>query len=242
MNDIVKNKKRKFALSLFKITSIVIILIIVLCLVFGIIDYFRTKIGKKPLFIYHTENIPAMDIGTAGFNDILLSNKESSTYYGIGYTISICDLDTKKYTFELGYKKVKPCNTDLTCSSNKYGSLVLNDDSTIAYDENDKDNYYYSFFEGKLDKVIVTLIRPISSIENLDTASADIKKFYENIPGCAGGGKKLNDKAYETLIACTISKMSSDDIDNYLPIRTKELIGYTRDEIIAYHHNDLTCE
>lgn len=55
-------------------------------------------------------------------------------------------------------------------------------------------------------------------------------------------GKKISEETYETVIACTIPKMSSDDIDKYLPIRTKKLLEYTRDEIIAYHHNDLTCK
>jgi hypothetical protein len=213
-----------------------------LCTIFGTIDYFRATSGKKPIFIYHTVNVSAFDVSVAGFEDIVLPGKDGATYYGMGYTVSICDSNTGKYIFQLGDKKTEPCYTSLTCTADKKGTLVVNDDSTVTYDENDIDNYYYSFFEGKLDKVIVTSIRPISSIENVETSSVKIKKFYDNIPGCAGMGKKISEEAYETVIACAIPKMSSNDIEKYLPIRTKELLEYTRDEIIAYHHNDLTCE
>ncbi len=240
MNDIVKEKKKKFILKILFIVPIIIVSIVALCTIFGVVDYFRAKSGKKPIFIYHT--VSYFDVEIARFEDASLPSKEGATYYGIGYTVSTCDSNTKKYTFQLGDKKTEPCYTSLTCTADEKGTLVLNDDSTVSYNENDKDNYDYTFFEGKLVQVIATLIRPISSIENIETSSAEIKKFYDNIPGCDGMGKKISEEAYETVIACAIPKMSSDDIDNSLPIRTKELIGYTRDEIIAYHHNDLTCE
>jgi hypothetical protein len=242
MNDIVKEKKKKFILKILFVVSIIIVSIVALCTIFGTIDYFRVTSGKKPIFIYHTVNTSAFDVEIAGFENAALPSKEGATYYGIGYTVSICDSNTRKYTFQLGDKKTEPCYTSLTCTADKKGTLVVNDDSTVTYDENDIDNYFYSFFEGKLDKVMVTSIRPISSVENVETSSVKIKEFYDDIPGCAGMGKKISEEAYETVIACAIPKMSSDDIDKYLPIRTKELLKYTRDEVIAYHHNDLKCE
>ncbi len=242
MNDIVKEKKKKFILRILFIALIIIVSIVALFTIFGIVDYFRVKSGKKPIFIYNTVNIPAFEVGVAGLEDIALPSKEGATYYGIGYTVSTCDSNVGKYTFQLGDKKIKPCYTSLICTADKKGTLVLNDDSTVSYNENDKDNYDYTFFEGKLIQVIATLIRPISSIENVETADAEIRKFYKNIPGCAGMGKKISEEAYGTVINCVIPKMSSDDIDKYLPIRTKELLEYTREEIIAYHHNDLICE
>ncbi len=242
MNDIVREKKKKFILKISFIVLIIIVSIVALCTIFGIVDYFRTKSGKKPIFIYHTVNVSTFDVQMAGLEDIALPSKEGATYYGMGYTVSTCDNNAGKYTFQLGYKKTEPCYTSLTCTANKKGTSVLNDDSTVSYNANDKDNYDYTFFEGKLTKVITTLIRPISSIENVETADTEIRKFYKNIPGCAGMGKKISEEAYVTIISCTIPKMSNNDIDKYLPIRTKELLEYTRDEIIAYHHNDLNCE
>ncbi len=240
MNNIVKEKKKKFILKTSIIALIIIVLIVVLCTIFGIVDYFRATNGKKPIFIYRT--VLSFDVEIARFENASLPKKEGATYYGIGYTVSICDINARKYVFQLGNKKVKPCYTSLTCTSDKKGSLVLNDDSTVSYDENDKDNYVYTFFEDKLVQVTATLIRPISSIENIETASMEIKKFYDNIPGCAGMGNKISDEAYETTIICAIPKMSGDNIDKYLPISNKELLNYTKEEIIDYHHNDLTCE
>ena len=242
MNDIVKEKKKKFILKILFIFSIIIVSIVVLCTIFGTIDYFRATSGEKPIFIYHTVNNASYDVAIAGLEDITLPSKEGATYYGIGYTVSNCDSNVGKYTFQLGDKKTEPCYTSLTCIANEKGTLVLNDDSTVSYNENDKDNYYYTFFEDRLVQVMATLIRPVSSIGNIETADEEIKEFYNNVPGCAGMGKKINEEAYETVIICTIPKMSSDDIDKYLSIRTKELLEYTRDEIIAYHHNDLTCK
>jgi hypothetical protein len=242
MNDIVKAKKSKFILKILIIVSIIIVSIVVLCTIFGIVDCFRAKSGKKPIFIYHTVNDSYFDVEIVGFEDAALPSKEGATYYGIGYAVSICDISTGKYTFQLGDKKTESCYTSLACTADEKGTLVLNDDSTVLYDENDKDNYYYTFFEDKLIQVTATLIRPISSVENVETSSAEIKEFYDNIPGCAGMRKKINEEAYETVITCAIPKMSSNDIERYLPIRTKELLGYTRDEVIAYHHNDLKCE
>ena len=238
MNDIVRDKKKKFIMIIF----LIVLIPLIFCSVFGIVDYFRVASGKKPIFIYHTVNNASYDVEVAGLDDVTLPSKEGATYYGIGYTVSNCDSSAGKYTFHLGHKKAKSCYTSLTCTAPEKGTLALNDDSTVSYNKNDKDNYYYTFFEDRLVQVMATLIRPISSIENIETSDEEIKEFYNNIPGCAGMGKKMSEEAYVTIIACTIPKMSSEDIDNYLPIRTKDLLGYTREEVIAYHHNDLTCE
>lgn len=242
MKDIVRDKKKKFIIKISLIILIVIVSSLILCTIFGVVDYFRATSGKKPIFIYHTINVQSFDVAIAEFEDTIFTRGYSATYYGIGYTVSICDSHTGKYTFQLGDKQKEPCYTSLTCTADKKGTLVLNDDSTVSYDGNDKDNYEYTFFEDKLTQVTATLIRPISSVENVETSSVKIKEFYDNISGCVGMGKKISEETYETVIACTIPKMSSDDIDKYLPIRTKKLLEYTRDEIIAYHHNDLTCK
>src|SRR5574344_2467472 len=184
MNNVVINKQKEFKHKMIKLIFAVALSILLVCIILGTIDFFRTKNGKKPLFIYSKNVESALDIGVAGFEEVVLSNKDGATYYGAGYTISICDTDTKKYAFKLGYSKAKPCNISLSCNSSKKGSLVLNEDSTVSYNKSDYDSYYYSCYEGKLDKVIATLIRPLSSIENLDTSSAEIEKFYENVPGC----------------------------------------------------------
>lgn len=76
----------------------------------------------------------------------------------------------------------------------------------------------------------------------METADAEIRKFYHNIPGCGGKIEKISEEAYKTVIICTIPNMKSEDIDKHLPIKSKELLEYTKEEIIDYHHNDLKCE
>lgn len=119
MNDIVKEKKKKFILKILFIVSIIIVSIVALCTIFGVVDYFRATSGKKPIFIYNTVNASTFDVSVAGLEDIVLPSKEGATYYGIGYTVSICDSNTGKYTFQLGHKKTEPCYTSLTCTANK---------------------------------------------------------------------------------------------------------------------------
>jgi hypothetical protein len=75
------------------ITSIVVASIIILVTIFGIVDYNRALDGKKPIFIYHTSKVKNLE-----------ANIESVDYYGIGYRVSICDNETKNYTFQLGDK------------------------------------------------------------------------------------------------------------------------------------------
>lgn len=216
--------------KIIQIILIVIASIVILGIIFAVIDYFISRSGKKPIFIYHTVNVLHEDV-----------NKEGTEYYGIGYKVTICDNSTENYNFQLGYKQKEYCYTSLTCNANEKGTLVLIDESTLAYDPNDKDNYEYSFFNGKLYNVKAVLIRPASSIENEELFPEEVTKFSD-VPGCNGTGRKLSESAFETVLTCNISKMSSEDIDNYLPLRTPLLLEYTRDEIIDYHHNDLICE
>lgn len=240
MNEIIKAKKKKFVIITLIILVICIVVSLLLFVMFGTIDYFRALKGRKPIFTYNTISATNFDIEMAGFEKAALNAKEDITYYGIGYIVSTCDSTTNKYSFKLGDKKSKECYTSLNCTSDK-GTLTLNDDNTVSYNENDKDNYRYTFFEDKLVQVTAYLIRPISSIPNIETASKEINEFYDSIPGCAGMGKKISDEAYETIIMCNVTKMSKEDIENNLPIRNQDLLNYTRTEMIDYHHNDLIC-
>lgn len=57
MKDIVRDKKKKFIIKISLIILIVIVSSLILCTIFGVVDYFRATSGKKPIFIYHTINI-----------------------------------------------------------------------------------------------------------------------------------------------------------------------------------------
>lgn len=228
--------------DIIKKVLIVIIIILILFAIFGVIDYYRSTIGKKPIFIYNKATNSSYDVEIVGLENAVLNGKEGTTYYGIGYNISVCDNNTKNYIFHIGNKKAKPCYSVLNCNTSEKGTLVLNDDYTVSYNVNDKDDYEYTFFEDKLIKVKATLTRPVSSIKNIETFNEEIKNFYNEIPGCDGMGYKISEEAYKTIIVCVIPKMSTEDIKKYLPVRSEALLNYTKDEIINYHEKDLKCK
>lgn len=105
INSIVEDKNKKFILKTPIVVSIIIVSIVALFTIFGMVDYFRAKNGKRPIFIYHKVNVFNVDVGMEGFESTALPNKEGITYYGVGYTVAVCDTSTQKYTFQLGNKK-----------------------------------------------------------------------------------------------------------------------------------------
>lgn len=121
MNDIVKRKRRNFLL----IILIIIATVVILVTAFGLIDYFRTKNGKRPIFIYNTVNVTSFDVQMAGFEDVASPSREGVEYYGIGYKVSMCDNKTKNYIFTLGHDYREMCITSLTCSEKKRKILKL---------------------------------------------------------------------------------------------------------------------
>jgi len=62
-----------------KVTLIIITLIVVLCAIFGAVDYNRAKNGKKPIFTFHNESINSK-------NEIV-----ATAYYGLGYKLIVCN-------------------------------------------------------------------------------------------------------------------------------------------------------
>lgn len=229
------NKKKK----MFLFIGIILLSLVVLISIFGLIDYFRAESGKKPIFSFHTINVTFFDVDVRN-ESVPKPYKEGTTYYGIGYNVSICDNETKEYLFNLGYKEKRTCHDTLACIQEK-GNLVLNEDGTTSYDDNDKDSYEYSFFDGKLYLVTATLKRPIPKEEPLIT-NEEVAGFYNSIPGCVGYVSSQTQTSYEIIVSCNMNRMSDEDIDNYLLVRSKDLIGYTKEEIINYYHNDLDCK
>lgn len=229
------NKKKKIIVFI----GIVLISLITLILLFAVTDYFRAKDGKKPIFIFHTINVTFFDVDVRNETSPA-PYKEGATYYGIGYNVSICDKESKNYSFNLGYKQKKNCYDILICTQEK-GSLVLNEDGTASYDENDKDTYEYYFFDGKLYFVTADLKRPTPEEEPLLT-NEEVVGFYNSVPGCVGYVSEVTEESYNLVASCNMNKMSEEDINNYLPVRSKDLIGYNKEEIIEYHHNDLDCK
>lgn len=224
MNDVVKKKTKKIIL----IILIVIASIVILGTIFGIVDYFRARSGKKPIFIYHTVNVTSFDVMVEGFEDTASSNIKSAEYYGIGYKITTCDIETKNYTFHLGHKQKNRCLTTLTCTK------------TLA--ENDRQSIDYTFYDGKLVRIFTTLTIPVDQIKDKETYKNEFMKIND-INSCGGIFKKLNETTYLTSQGCNISKMSNSDVEKIYSTSKKSL-EQTRNEIIDSYSNDkdMVCE
>jgi hypothetical protein len=247
MNDIVREKKKKF----IKRISLIILIPLILCTVFGIVDYFRAINGKKPIFIYRTVNVSNFDseVGIVGnfilpskedvknvglgsdaivFEDIVLPSKEGATYYGIGYSVSICDNETGNYIFQLGDKQKESCYSTLTC--------------TKTFAENDKQLFVYSFFDGKVYRVDTTITIPTDQIANEETYKKELMEIND-IKGCGVTFQKQNDTTYVTTQMCNISNMSNSDVEKVYSV-SKKSMEQTRTEIIDKysHEKDMICK
>jgi hypothetical protein len=248
MKDIIREKKKKFIIRI----SLIILMPLILCTVFGIVDYFRAINGKKPIFIYHTTNVTNFDVemgfvvedtdlpskeGTTNigigsnvivFEDTVLPSQEEATYYGIGYNVSICNNETGNYIFQLGGKKKEVCFSTLTC--------------TKTFAENDKQSFDYSFFDGKVYRIYTTITIPINQIANEETYKKEFMKIND-VKGCGATFRKQNDKNYVTTQICNISNMSSSDVEKVYSI-SKKSMEQTKTEIIdGYSHDkDMICE
>jgi hypothetical protein len=248
MENIIKEKKKKFLIKIL----LVILIPPILCIVFGTVDYFRAINGKKPIFIYHTTNVSGFDvevevvvpedsalpsedgitvagIGQNGivFEDTTLPSKEGSTYYGIGYNVSTCDSETGNYTFQFGSKQ-KECYSTLTC--------------TKTFAENDIQSFNYSFFDGKLYRLDTTITIPADQIANEETYKEKLIEI-NNVKGCGVTFVKQNDTTYVTMQICNIYNMSNSDVEKVYSV-SKKSMEQTRDEIIdGYSHDkDMICE
>lgn len=226
MNDIVKKKKRKFII----IILIVMASIVILVTMFGVIDYFRAKSGKKPIFIYHRSIVTSIDVLVAGSEDTALPNKTSAVYYGIGYNVSICDNESGNYKFQLGYKKNEPCVTSLTCTEKEA--------------DNFKTTHTFDFFDGKLYLLTTSLLRPVDKSDDEDTLTKGIAEI-DDIYGVGATINKINETTYEILLTCNIFNMDADDIEKGCMISyfdPKEISNLTKDKIIDYYYKTMTCQ
>ncbi len=228
-----KKKNKVIFITLIVITSIVILGTIFYIL--GTVDYIRANNGKKPIFTYHTVNVTNIDVAMAGFEDTALPHKEGAVYYGIGYSVSICDIDDGNYTFQLGHKQKELCSTSLTC--------IETDDLNI------KRTYEYSFFDGKLYRISKTHQGPIdktyyTSEEMFINEKDEYVEKINNIKGCGASYRKINETELEITEICNLSNMSDGDI--YEVYQTHhasiEQPNTTREEIIDYYHNWMKCE
>ena len=226
MNDIVKRKKRKFLL----IILIIIATVVVLVTTFGLIDYFRAKNGKRPIFIYHTVGVTSMDVQTAGLEDVASPNREGAEYYGIGYKVSICDTKTGKYVFSFGHDNINQCYTSLNCTEKEEENFITTHD--------------FSFFDDKLFLLTSTLLRPIDRSESEEDLAKGIKKIND-IEGAAATYKKINETTYQITISCNLLKIASEDIEKGCLIsyfESSKIPSLTRDEITNYYDKAMTCK
>ncbi|MDD4809516.1 MAG: hypothetical protein PHP12_05745 [Bacilli bacterium] len=241
MNDIVKRKRKRFIL----IILIVIASSLILCVLFGIVDYFRATSGKKPIFIYHTVNVSNFDseVGIVGnfilpskedvknvglgsdvivFEDIVLPSKEGSTYYGIGYSVSSCDNETGNYVFKLGHKQKESCFTSLTC--------------TKTFTENDKQSYDYLFFDDKLYRIDTTITIPADQIVDEEVYKKELMEIND-VKGCGVTFQKQNDTTYVITQMCNISNMSNSDVEKVYSA-SKKSMEQTKTEVIDSYSQD----
>lgn len=247
MNDIIRDKKKKFIIKML----LIILVPLILCTVFGIVDYFRAINGKKPIFIYHTTNVSGFDVEVAvseditlpskeiftnigigqngyAFEDVTLPSKEGTTYYGIGYNVSICDNETKNYVFQLGGKQKELCYSTLTCTK------------TLA--EDDKQSFNYSFFDGKVYRIDTTITIPANQIANEETYKKELMEIND-VKGCGVTFYKQNDTTYATIQMCNISNMSNSDVEKVYSV-SKKSMEQTRAEVINSYSQDkdMICE
>lgn len=226
MNDIVKKKKRKFLL----IILIIIATVVVLVTAFGLIDYFRTKNGKRPIFIYNTVNVTNFDVQMAGFEDVASPSREGTEYYGIGYKVSICDNKTDEYVFSFGHKQIEQCTTSLNCTEKEEDNFITTHD--------------FSFYDDKLFLLTSTLLRPIDRSESEEDLAKGIKEIND-IVGAAATYKKINESTYQITISCNLLNIASEDIEKGCLIsyfESSKIPSLTKTEITNYYDKTMTCK
>ncbi len=211
----ISGKKRKNFIS---IISIVFCSLILLIIIFGVIDYFRTKNGGKPIFIYRTVNT---------INDVGIS-KETSEYYGFGYKVLICDNNTNKYIFQIGYEESNSCFTELTCKS--------------VEEENFVDTHKFSFFDGKLYRLETSLLRPIEDGNEENFVENGLK--LNDINGIKTEIAKIDDNTYMMNEICEFGKIADDDLNNCMInyYNINDLLDESKEDIIDFFANAMKCK
>ncbi|MDD3187460.1 MAG: hypothetical protein PHD02_03190 [Bacilli bacterium] len=226
MKNIVLEKKKKFVF----INIIIGLSLVLLIFTFITIDYLRANNGKKPLFAIHRVGVTTVDVVSNDFKDTVLNDIESSVYYGIGYSVSVCDNRTSNYKFKLGEQPADPCFTILNCSEK--------DDLGI-------DRYYeYSFFDSKLYRVSQITRIPIANVDETEESLQENTLELNNINGCGATFEKIDNTTYEIVQVCNILNMSESDIIDIYSAGYKSLIDTrtTKEDIIDYYHNWMVCE
>lgn len=219
--------KNKIIFLVLTLISLIIVLGIILYII-GTVDYIRSMNGKKPLFIYHTVNVFNSDV-----------YKEVTEYYGIGYKISLCDNQKNNYIFQLGQKQKKVCYTNLTCTEDERGTLTMIDENTVAYVENDKHSYEFSFYDDILYLIKSTFLIPTSYIEDEETWATEKLKYYD-VDGINISIKKINQTTYEMKQSCNIPIILKNGNVNICSIdyHDTNIFGLTKDDIVSYYHKD----
>jgi len=219
----------KKASSVFLITFANIALIFT---IFCISDYMRVNNGTAPIFSYHTQNFVSVNVSINSFLDALSPNRKGINYDGIGYKIIVCDSMEEKYHFQFGHKidYYDTCYQTVSC--------------TKKQTENDEQFLGYDFFDDKLETITTVLTIPADKIESEETYKDEVNKI-NNIVGCGGEFKKINDTTYKMHQQCFLPKMSDRDINLLYGMNRETLEKQTKKEIINKHSkddNEMKCE
>lgn len=235
-DEIVKTSVSFFQKEYFKnkiifILSIAVISIVALgtiLYVIGSIDYIRVMNNKKPIFTYHTVDVFNLDV-----------NKKGTDYYGIGYKVSLCNDNNSNYMFQLGHKEKQLCYSSLTCSDSEFGTLEVTDDGKVVNVNNDKTSYKFYFYEDKLYQIDTTQLISINRIENEETWSKEILKYF-NVPGISTTINKVLETTYELKQTCNISELLKYGYENVCSINYfgENVFGLTKDDILRQYHKD----
>ncbi|MDD3048697.1 MAG: helix-turn-helix transcriptional regulator [Bacilli bacterium] len=191
-------QKKYFKNKIMFILSIAIVSIIMLGIILyiiGTIDYIRAVNGKKPIFFYHTVNVTHEDFDVEG-----------TEYYGIGYKITLCNNKKNNYIFQIGHKNKRLCYTNLTCSDDENGTLVLNPDGTVSRIKNDKHSFEFTFFDDRLYIIDTTFLFPNSAVENEEILLKDYNEMNKVI-GINASFKRINGTTYEMKQTCNVAKI-----------------------------------
>lgn len=214
-------KNKNFKIIILSTSGILLVLITMIVLS-TLIDFYRSKNNKKPLFSYQKVSTSYSDYLFKEKPNISIPRFEGSIYKGLFYQVSVCDTNNSKYNFKLGKIEKGNCLSYLKC--------------TKTFSRYDKHEYYYEFFDKKLHRVTTILTIPIEDVEFIETYMEEFNKINNN-KNCYGKVSEKDDYSYETVQTCNILKMTDEEVMSIYST-SKNSIVKSKEKIIDSFSND----
>lgn len=208
--------------KIIKVILTISALSIILLISFMLIDYSRAQAGKKPLFARQKSTSVTVFPVKEGFEKSYGIDNEIVEYRGIGYKVTVCNVEDKIHHFTLNKKENVNCFKSLTC--------------TKEFSENDKHKFEYSFLGEKMFRIETTLLIPVEQLENEETYKQEFMKINE-IDNCGGTFKKTNETTYETITICNIENITEAEVEKIYST-SKSSLDMTKEEMITSYSQD----